>query len=493
MSALRPYQTDAVARLESTWNAGGRAPILVAPTGSGKTVIAVEIIRREIARGGRVLFLAPRRELVEQAADELEAAGILHGVLMAGDPRRNDLARMIVASIDTLRARSARMGQSAVLRPDLVIVDECHLFPTKKRTALISEWPQARIVGLTATPARMDGRALGAVFDSMIDVATVAELTAAGYLVPARYFTLSDPDLAKVRTTAGDFNVGDLAGVMDRPQLVGDVAQTWLARAGERRTVVFAVNIGHSVNLAAQFRACGVSAEHVDANTPTAERAAIFGRFRSGATQVLTNCSLASYGFSLPDLDCVVIARPTKSLPLYLQMVGRGLRPAANKRDCFVLDHSGTVRELGFADDPRAWSLEGRALADDGPASKKRTRLEACNSCRRVFRGTSCPSCGVPGRAAVIAQNPALGELVEIARKMKPAEKNRLRLFLQLRGECQRRGMREGAAAHTYRELYGVWPPKRWSGFPMLSPSDEAKDIMQQRIARYRREREALS
>jgi len=158
-----------------------------------------------------------------------------------------------------------------------------------------------------------------------------------------------------------------------------------------------------------------------------------------------------------------------------------------------VLDHSGTVRDLRFADDPRAWGLEGRALADDGSSPKKRTRLEACKGCRRVFRGASCPSCGVPRRAAVIARSPALGELVEIARKMKPAEKDRLRLFLQLRGECQRRGMREGAAAHTYRELFGAWPPKRWSGFPALRPSDDVKEILQQRIMRYRRAREAAA
>ena len=356
---LRPYQLEVLPHIGAAWRDGRRAPLLVAPTGSGKTVIAAEIIRRSVKHGWRVLFLAPRRELIEQAHDKLTAAGVDVSVVMAGDGRRNDFARVTVASIDTLHARRMPDGGYCVMDPDLIVVDEAHLFVTSLRAGLLTHWPKARLVGLTATPARKDGRALSMVFDELLEVASVAQLTADGFLVPGRYYSLSDPDLSKVRTTAEEWNARDLADAMDRPQLVGDVVSTWLARAGGRRTVVFASSISHSAGLANALRANGVAAEHVDANTPTAERTATFDRFRRGVTQVLTNCTLASYGFDLPELDCVVLARPTRSLVLYLQMLGRGLRPAPGKEHCLVLDHAGVVRRFGFADEPREWSLDG--------------------------------------------------------------------------------------------------------------------------------------
>lgn len=401
MSDLRPYQTEGVTLVEEAWRRGCRAPLLVAPTGSGKTVVVAELIRRSVQRSWRVLFLAPRRELIDQAHDKLTAAGLDVSVVMAGDNRRNDVARVTVASVDTLHARRMPDGSYRVLDPDLIVVDEAHLFATPLRTRLLMHWPKARLVGLTATPARRDGRALGTVFDELIEVASVAQLTAEGYLVPGRYFSLGDPDLSKVRTTAGDWNQRDLAAAMDKPALVGDVVSTWLARAGGRRTVVFASSIGHSAGLANAFRAQGVSAEHVDANTPTVERTAIFERFRSGDTQVLTNCTLASYGFDLPELDCVQLCRPTRSLVLYLQMLGRGLRPAPGKADCLVLDHSGAVRRFGFADEERHWVLEGRAMSlREKPPARAATfhQRRNCEIARNVRRcspaGTALSAAG---------------------------------------------------------------------------------------------------
>ena len=163
--ALRPYQHDAVTKVEDAWHRGRRAPLLAAPTGSGKTVIACELIRRAVDRGWRVLFLAPRRELIEQAVDKLEACGIDTNVVMAGDSRRSSFARVTVASIDTLHARRMPSGEYCILDPDLIVVDEAHLFVTPLRAGIIGHWPNAKIVGLTATPARKDGRALALIFD----------------------------------------------------------------------------------------------------------------------------------------------------------------------------------------------------------------------------------------------------------------------------------------------------------------------------------------
>ena len=235
MTTLRPYQTAALDRLDASLAAGKRSPLIVAPTGSGKTVLAAEIIRR---RGGNCLFLAPRRELVHQTCRKLDDVGVPYGVLLAGDDRLNLYRPVQVASIDTVFARVVR--RERVVLPDfgLIVVDEAHLSITKPRLGLLARWPDAIRVGLTATPIRKDGRALGMVYDDLIEVATPAELIVQDFLVPARYFSVSEPDLSRVTTVAGDFHQGQLAAAMNQARLVGDVVDHWLdarGRAAHRR------------------------------------------------------------------------------------------------------------------------------------------------------------------------------------------------------------------------------------------------------------------
>ena len=491
---LRPYQHDAVDQVELAWHRGRRAPLLAAPTGSGKTIIACELIRRAVDRGRRVLFLAPRRELIEQAVDKLEAAGIDTNVVMAGDSRRSSFARVTVASVDTLHARRMRDGGYPILDPDLIVVDEAHLFVTPLRAGIIGYWPKAKIAGLTATPARKDGRALALIFDELIEVATVGELTEQGFLVPGRYFSIGDPDLSRVKITAGDYNSHQLGEVMNRPTLVGNIVTTWLSRAGGRRTVVFATTIAHSAALANEFKAHGVAAEHVDANTPTEERHDIFERFRSGDTQVLANCTLASYGFDLPELDCVIVARPTKSMVLYLQMIGRGLRPAPGKTHCLVLDHSGVVRRFGFADEPREWSLEGRVTdwreeaRRDGRELPEAKTLRDCPECEALFTGAQCPSCGWYRKPKGIRVETLDGDLIEID-DVRESDQEKLKFFLQLRGEFATRGKRPGAAAHSYREKFGDWPPFSWNRYPEMVPGPEVARWVKSRMIAFAKSR----
>lgn len=225
---LRPYQVTALDRLTALFTHGYRSVVLAAPCGFGKTIIAVELIRRHIESGGRAVFIAPRCELIDQTAAKLDALGLHYGVLMADDPRRDMWAPVQLASIDTLRSRLRRCGMVPIADPSLVIVDEAHLYVTQYRVDLLNQWPNALRVGLTATPARKDGRGLRVLFDALIEVATVRELTADGYLSGARYYSLSEPDLSRVRLVAGDYNIGDLRNAM--APLVGrrgaDVART---------------------------------------------------------------------------------------------------------------------------------------------------------------------------------------------------------------------------------------------------------------------------
>jgi DNA repair protein RadD len=467
---LRRYQERALERVADAWRSGMRSVLLVSPTGSGKTVIAAEMTRRTNANGRRVIFLAPRRELIDQASRKLSDLGINHGIILAGDRRSNLNALTQVASIDTLRVRIDRL---ALLNPALIIVDEAHLFVTQKRAGLLDRWPNARRVGLTATPCRKDGRGLSVLFDELIEVATPAELTTAGHLVPARYYSLSEPDLRRVGIFGGDYRLGELAQVMYK--LVADVPATLLSRAADRRSVVFAVNIRHSIAIRDALLRAGVAAEHVDGTTPTSDREAIFARFRSGETQVLCNCQVATIGFDLPEIDCVVLCRPTKSLALHLQMIGRGLRPAPEKGkvDCLVLDHSGSVHRLGFATDDREWSLEGhKDLATTRRERERNAGIETtCPECRCIYTGgRQCPSCGFyiePVGKDVVTLD---GELVEVG-EARPEDVDRNAFYAELRGLAGERGYKLGWADHKFKERFGGFPPRAWRATKAISPS----------------------
>ena len=478
MTVLRPYQQRALELLEAAIAAGRRAPLLVLPTGSGKTVVACELMRRAVERGERALFLAPRRELVTQASRALAASGVGHGVILAGaDAQAGLYASVHVGSIDTLLARMVRRHRLALADPHLVVVNEAHLSITRVRQRLLALWPGALRVGLSATPVRKDGRALGLLYDQLIEPATVAGLTEQKYLVPARYFSVSEPDMSRVRVVAGDYHQGEAERAV--LPLVGNVVGTWLERGAGRRTVVFATSIKHSAALCEKFLRCGVAAEHVDATTPQELRDETFRRFSSGQTQVLTNCFLASYGFDLPELSCVILARPTRSLMLYLQMLGRGLRPADGKRDCLVLDHSGAVHCHGFAHEERLWTLEGeRALVEHEKSRAEHGAAEAltCPECACVFAGArQCPECGYYFAPRGVEVRTLDGQLVEIGAHLDKAEQDRLAFFAQVLGFAAERRYKPGWAAYKFKERFGDWPPRSWSSTPAAEPNLETR------------------
>jgi superfamily II DNA or RNA helicase len=489
---LWPHQTTGLAQIEAAFAAGRCAPLFVGPTGSGKTVIETELMRRTVAAGRRVLCLAPRRELIAQICDKLDAVGVEHGVILAGADERAGLAAAAhVASVDTLTSRVLRRQSLILPTYDLVLFDEAHLSLTLPRQRLLNEWPAARRVGFTATPTRLDGRPLGVLYDEIIEPATTADLVAQGYLARARYFSWPTPDLRSVRTRAGDYNLADLELVMNRAPLLADVVATWLQHASDRRTIVYAVSIAHAIALAEAFRREGVVAEHVDAGTPAPVRTATFARFRAGTTQVLTNCFLAAYGFDLPALSCVVLARPTKSLMLYLQMIGRGLRIADGKHDCLVLDHSGAVHRHGFATDERVWTLSGRTALVPSPARAKRTReAKECPACHAIWMdGATCPECGYVLRPKGRLVETLDGELVELAAGEAPEVQDRAVFYAELRGYAAEHHFKTGWAAHKFRERFGGFPPWAWNADPVVPPSRSTRGWIRSRYIAWRKAR----
>jgi DNA repair protein RadD len=250
-----------------------------------------------VASGQRVLLLSHRRELVKQLSAKLFAVGVDHGILQAGFPTRLN-ERVQVASIQTLHARVFRTRTIELPAADLVVVDEGHHAPAKSYSRLIAQYPEAVIAGFTATPCRADGRGLGRAFDMLIEIASTPELIALGWLVPTKVFAPAVPDLKGVQVRRGDYVGDQLAARMNTPQLVGDVVENWF-KFGERRpTVVFAVNVGHSIHLRDQFRQSGVLAEHIDGSTPTQERDRILAQLADGKVEVVTNC--LDRGLGLP-------------------------------------------------------------------------------------------------------------------------------------------------------------------------------------------------
>ena len=276
MTALYEYQRAVIAKFDRT-REHKRRIILVAPTGAGKTVIGANIICSFVRTAKSALVLSHRREIISHTSKKLRAAGISHGIIQAGFPRR-PLELVQVASIATLHARAVRSDRMDMPPADLLWIDEAHHVPAESYRAIIAAYPNAILLGTTATPCRGDGRGLGGIFETMIECPQVEELIQQGYLVRTRTYAPIDPDLRGVRTQAGDYVETQLAERMDKPQLVGDIVTHWHKFGERRKTVAFAVNVAHSVHLRDEFIKSGVRREHIDGSTPKDERDATLAR-----------------------------------------------------------------------------------------------------------------------------------------------------------------------------------------------------------------------
>lgn len=259
MIDLRPYQRDVIAEFDLKLMAGHRRILLCAPTGSGKTVIGCEIIRHELQNHGNALVLSHRREIVQQTSEKLFQFGIKHGIIQAGFSPR-PLERVQVASIQTLHRRAIADTKIDLPSAKLLWIDECHHCPAQTYKNIIAAYPDATLLGTTATPCRGDGRGLGSIFEIIIECPQVPELIAQGYLVGTRVYAPVDPDLKGVRTVAGDYNESQLAERMDHPQLVGDIVLHWDKFSERRKTVCFATSVGHSIHIRDEFVKSGVRA-----------------------------------------------------------------------------------------------------------------------------------------------------------------------------------------------------------------------------------------
>jgi DNA repair protein RadD len=279
MTELRPYQLDVINECRQKLAAGVSKICLVAPTGSGKTVIAAEIIRSAVAKGKRVLVLAHTREIIKQTSLKLNAAGIAHGIIMATDTVR-PYEPVQVASVQTYWSRVMRTRRMDPPPADLVIVDECHHVRARTWRKIIDSYPGVPLIGLTATPCRSDGRGLGSSFNVLVECPQVAELIKLDFLVGTRTYAPAEIDLRGIRTQTGDYVVSELAERVNTAPLVGDIITHWFKYAAGLKTIVFAVNVAHSRHIAAEYNKAGIKAEHLDGSTPKTERDGIWAGWR---------------------------------------------------------------------------------------------------------------------------------------------------------------------------------------------------------------------
>ena len=401
MIELRGYQKDLLARAQTAINPDKARVMMQLPTGGGKTVIAAHLLREWLAPGRKAVWITHRKELVNQTRGMLSDAGIsaYHGDgWSTGTPAPMINYGVIILMAPTVGRRIRKAGVwKRYSRSDLMIIDEAHHAAATGWERAIRLFP-GKAIGMTATPWRLSEKeGFDHIFRELTGGPQVADLQREDFLCRGRVF-IPAPDQ---RIQGGEIgSIGDYTegGIERANQLHPDimtagVLKFWQQHASDRQTIIYAVSVGHAYNLKAVFEDAGIPAGIILGATASEERADAIREFANGSLSVLVNVAVATEGFDLPDASCVVIARPTQSLALYLQMVGRGLRPKSDGGDCLILDLAGNSMVHGLPEEFREWSLAPRGSSDEGDAPV--VRCEHCDAASPAA-SHNCQSCGAP-------------------------------------------------------------------------------------------------
>lgn len=482
MFERREYQHEAAAYAIDSMARGGR-PILCSPCGSGKSYIEALVAKHALENDKTFCVLTPREELLNQMHETLASVcGVGNvGVLKSGQHWRRELPIQVV-SWPTLVSRTAR-STAWFPMSDICAIDEAHLSVSPKMAERVLPYFEQRseTFGVTATPGRKSGRGLGSFYTEIKHVITVRQLIRDQKLAPLEYWGGKLADLSKIKSQHGDYNQKQLGQAM--APLVGDVIDNWGRLASDRHTLVFAVNVPHCEALVERFQRAGVSAAPLHIHMAPEQRARVVRDFKARRIQVLVNISIASYGFDAPTVDCVVLARPTKSLVLHIQMLGRGMRTADGKEFGMVLDHAGNVDRLGKAEDLYRWRLGSSAGAStnwsrhkDNPKRTEEDKTYTCKNevCGHIFaRSRVCPKCGteIPlPKQDVEAIDADLVRISERRAKRKSGDWPDDRTLIQMiRGYANENGYKLTWADHRFKDMTGRQPPNGFN--PPRKPS----------------------
>lgn len=447
---LRNYQEEGVTKLREQFARGARRVLFVLPTGGGKTVVFTHIAERAASKGNRICVIVHRQELVDQASRSLAAIGVKHGIIAAGY-KMDSNHDVVVASVQTLVRRLRLLG------PDyfqLLIVDEAHHAVAGTWSKVIDYFEKAKVLGVTATPERLDGRGLGEYFDAMVEGPAAAALTEDGYLAPARvYAPPTELDLSSLHTRMGDYAMDEASEAMQRPQIMGDIVQHFRLHIQHGTAIAFCCSIEHAKAVADAFNAEGIPAAMIDGKLDKVARRELIEQLGQGDIRLLSSCNLISEGTDVPSVTGALLLRPTQSLSLYLQQVGRCLRPAEGKQHAVILDHVGNVHKHGLPVDAREWSL-------NGVARRHRDKVVAppVKVCKVCFSAVpsgvqECPECATPFVSERRLLRQVDGELQEILnghKKEKRREVGKARSLEQLKQLAKERGYSPGWAHHVY-------------------------------------------
>jgi superfamily II DNA or RNA helicase len=388
---LYDYQVTALDEIRAAYRSGARAPLLVAPTGSGKTIMFCEICRSAVAKGHRIWILVHRQELLDQVSETLRSFLVPHGLISPQFPTTPSKP-VQVASVFSLVRRMASLPA-----PDLIVVDEAHHAILKSTWGkVLAAYSAARVLGVTATPCRLSGEGLGDIFDRIVMGPSVQALIEERRLAPVKVFAPPTIDTAGIHTKMGEFVKAELTNVVDKPKVTGDAIEHYKTLTPGKRAAVFCVSLEHAAHIASAARAAGITAVQIDGQMDRHLRRQIVREFSDAKIQWLVSVDLISEGFDCPGIDVGISLRPTQSLGLWLQQCGRILRTNPGKTHATILDHAGNSLRHGLPTEQRSWSLDGTAKGS--AAGERVSSVRVCPSCFSAQRSgrPACANCGKP-------------------------------------------------------------------------------------------------
>jgi len=437
---LRPYQHQLITDIRLQYQLGRRAVLAVMPTGSGKTTCFNHIAHAAARKGNRVLILVHRAELLDQASRSLP---LQHGIIAAG--RGMDLSHAVqVASVQTVAKRLH------LLPPDhfqLIVVDEAHHTTAGTWAKVLQHFRSAKLLGVTATPIRGDGRGLGEHYQVMVQGPVAQWLTDNGYLAAAKVLAPPGFDSTGLRQRMGDF---DQQQAEQRVRAIhGDCVSHYRQHLAGRTAIAFCCSVAHAEAVAALFLQAGIPAASIDGKMDATTRRQLLSDLGTGRIKVLTSCALIGEGVDVPSVGGCILLRPTKSVALHLQMIGRCLRPAPGKPAAVVLDHVGNCLRLGHHLEPREWTLDGIAKRDRSAAPS----IKVCPQCFAAMasQARQCLECGHQFAPEVRELEQVDGELVELAARERKREQGGAQSLDDLRQLAQQRGYKRGWAERVYQ------------------------------------------
>ncbi len=462
---LRDYQYTAVQKVYHALRQT-KSCILQMPTGSGKTHVAMEIIRHGLKHGKRIWFCVDRLTLLDQTLDKFIEAGFHIGVQQGDHPMQNAAAPVQVISLQTLARKDRKHWTPA----DLVIIDEAHVNYKIIKT-LMDTWDGIKYIGLTATPFT---RGLGLVWDQLVVATTTGELIEQGFLANYEAYAPSQPDLRGIRRSGNDYATNELEERMN--DLTGDIVAHYVAYGKDHhggKALYFTPTVAYAQSLTLEFQQAGIDADHVSGYDTEERRLDALEKFKDGRTRVMVNCEVLTKGFDQPDIMVGGLARPTRSLSLHIQMCGRFIREFEGKKK-LILDHAGNIERLGFPDDPLPRQLdmgEPRVNPDTRPDDDPQPWN--CPKCHHLVpeRTRICPACG---HAAVRQStvNVAAGVLQKITNTK---ESQRQTVHAMLKCIQLDKNYKDGWTSNQYKEIFGNYP-NRMDKSMILTPVPELRE-----------------